>query len=394
MYRKKGEQEFFIIASIVAAAIDRHLCSGKTASEFLKPLTEMEEETSYSDLCEALINFSLTGSKNNDFSRFITEALLEENRSERYRRAFAEGMYCLVPGQKHYSNLLLEIPAPPAVLFVKGELMRECTSWDRSCITVVGTRKPSEYGLRVAQVLGTEIAAKQGIVVSGLAYGIDSAAQKAALKNGGVSIAVLASPLDQVYPRMHIGLFDEICKQGCAISEHPPGSALYRQYFPARNRIMSGMSQVTVVVESSQRSGTQITIEQALAQGRDVWAVPGPIFSPQSKGVNALIFAGAAMLFDVRDFIRTMCDEGILRHKQIDLMNPSPTAANLSKTADLDPAFRTLLAELSSSPASAEKLADRLQWPIRKVFSILAELDLKDVVRFSGGEYILTGHVL
>lgn len=394
MQRKKGEEAFFIIASIVAAALDKHLCSGKTAAEFLQRLSARSAEKSWAEMGEDLHNFASCAQGSNDFSRFLDEALRDERGSDRYRRAFAEGMYCIVRGEDNYSDLLQEIQAPPAVLFVKGELMRENTAWNESCITVVGTRKPSEYGLKVAQVLGLEIAANAGIVVSGLAYGVDSATQRAALKKDGVSIAVLASPLDQVYPRMHLGLFREICLHGCAVSEHPAGSVLHRQYFPARNRVMSGLSRVTVVVESSQRSGTQITVEQALAQGRDVWAVPGPIFSPQSKGVNALIFAGAAMLHDVQDFIKTMTELGILRKKYATREQSARADAPPSIAANLDAPCKRLIEELASSAASAEKLAERMHRPIHEVFALLAELDEMDLVRFSGGEYILTGEVL
>lgn len=387
------DEQAFVFASLLVSCLDKHLLKSKEVLSILH------------DIRKAGLHFS----ENKRFSEYIRSyygdvieekllnylifAELQEEDFAIHRKSFASGQYCTLLGDESYPRLLAEIPAAPVVLFMKGEIFRRIYDYQNACITLIGTRKPSDYGLRIARLLGGEIAKNKGVVVSGLAYGIDSSAQEAAVKAGGQSISVLASSLDDVYPKNHRSLFAEICKEGGAISEHPSGSVLYRQYFPARNRIMSGLSRTTVVIESSQRSGTLITVEQALAQGRDVWAVPGDIFSPQSKGVNALIAAGANVLHEPDLFLTEMQAQGVLRKG----LNDQKRITELNTKEDLSEKKLELLKYiatcLSKKSYSAEALAEQEMLAVSEVYWALTRLDELGLLSFSGGEYLLTGQV-
>lgn len=200
-------------------------------------------------------------------------------------------------GDEKYPSALREISDPPKQLFCRGDI-----SLLQSYMTaIIGTRKPTGYGVLVAKQIGAVIA-KDQVVVSGLAYGIDAIAHETALKHGGKTVAVLGSGVDDasVYPRVHRGLANRIVKAGgLLISEYMPGSKPLKFHFPARNRIIAGLSQQVLVVEAGVDSGTLITANLALDYNREVWAVPGSINSEMSKGTNQLILEGAKPLVDV-----------------------------------------------------------------------------------------------
>lgn len=196
-----------------------------------------------------------------------------------------------------YPPLLKEIFQPPMVLFCRGELQPFAHR-----IAMVGARKFTLYGKHVAEELGAEIASRGITVVSGGARGIDTSSHTGALKTGR-TVAVLGCGIDVVYPPENRALFDEIAEKGAVISEYSPGTAPLAPFFPARNRIISGLSMGTLVVEAAERSGSLITAELALSQGRDVFAVPGSIYSPTSEGCNRLIQQGAKLVRSVDDVL-------------------------------------------------------------------------------------------
>ena len=201
-----------------------------------------------------------------------------------------------------YPLRLKSIDQPPPVLFYKGDI--SCVN--NYAIAIVGTRQKSDYGKQVTKELSNFLVHNGITVVSGLARGIDSIAHQAALDAGGSTIAVMGCGVDIVYPPEHRTLYNQIQEMGLVVSDYPPGTQPEGINFPPRNRIISGLSMATVVVEAGERSGALITAEFALNQGREVFAVPGPIFAPHSKGTNRLIRDGAIPLNDYEDILNLL----------------------------------------------------------------------------------------
>ena len=202
-----------------------------------------------------------------------------------------------------YPLRLKQIADPPPVLYYAGTL--EPDADDRS-LAVVGTRSPTEYGKRAAAVLTRDLAANGLTIVSGLALGIDGIAHRSALEAGGRTIAVLAGGLDRVYPKEHADLFRRIQQQGAIVSEHPPGVRPLSGRFPRRNRLISGITMGTLVVEAGVKSGTRYTVYQALEQNREVFCVPGEIFSPASAFTNRMIQEGAKLVLNCGDILEEL----------------------------------------------------------------------------------------
>lgn len=196
------------------------------------------------------------------------------------------------------------IHEPPATLFIRGELRAE----DENAVAIVGARKCTAYGKQVAYDLAYELAHRGVTVVSGMALGIDGEAHKGALDAGGRTIAVLGSGVDEksIYPHTHISLAERIIKNGAVLSEFPPGSPSYPSNFPRRNRIVSALSLGVVVVEAGEKSGSLITTNFALEQGKEVFAVPGLIYSPASAGANLLIQQGAKLIRNADDILEEL----------------------------------------------------------------------------------------
>ena len=187
---------------------------------------------------------------------------------------------------------LQNIPTPPKQLFAIGDIPT-----DKPFITIVGSRKPTAYGTEITEIIARDLAMSGAIVVSGLALGIDSIAHKACIEAGGLTVAVLPCGLDKIYPATHRNLALQILEKGGAlVSEYEAGTPALKQNFVARNRLVSGLSQATIIIEAAQKSGTLITAGFALEQNRDVYAVPGNITSPTSAGTNQLISQGAGII--------------------------------------------------------------------------------------------------
>lgn len=274
-----------------------------------------------------------------------------------------------------YPPLLKEIPDPPPVLFVKGRLLPD----DRRAIAVVGTRRATAYGRQACEAL-VEALSRQGItIVSGLARGIDAVAHRAALRAGGRTIAVMASGLDTVYPAEHRGLAREIEGQGALLSEHPLGVRPEARHFPRRNRILSGLSLGVLVVEAPEDSGAMWTVQWAAEQGREVFAVPGSIFSPASRGTNRLIQDGAKLVLEVQDILEEFNLSGALA-----LQPPLPQAEPV-------PASETearILGLLSAAePVHADEIGRQAGLPIAVVTSTLTLMELRGVVKHLGGMF-------
>ena len=211
------------------------------------------------------------------------------------------GVRILTIGDADYPDRLKNIYDPPVVLYVKGRL----PAFDEElAVTVVGSRKPSEYGRRMAARIGLELAQAGALVVSGIAQGLDTEALKGALKGGGAVVSVLGCGVDVHYPWENLYLYDDVTSAGALISEYPPGTEPEGWHFPVRNRILSGLSLGVVAVECTLKSGTMSTVNQALDQDRDIFAVPGNADAPLSEGPNRLIQQGAKLVTCARDIVR------------------------------------------------------------------------------------------
>ncbi len=201
-----------------------------------------------------------------------------------------------------YPKRLREIAQPPWVLYVKGDK----GLLTRPSLAVVGTRKPTPYGLRMTGLLVRELASAGMVIVSGMAAGIDGEAHRAALDAGGMTVAVLGSGVDVVYPPSHRRLYEKLVGEGAVISESPPGTRPLKGLFPRRNRLISGLSYGTLVVEAAERSGSLITADFSAEQGREVFAVPGPATSAQNRGTLRLIQQGAKCVIDAGDIFEEL----------------------------------------------------------------------------------------
>jgi DNA processing protein len=213
-----------------------------------------------------------------------------------------EGCHFLVRGTPDYPTVLEEIYDPPLILYARGHL----EALQDPCIAIVGTRKPTIYGLQMAQGLGSDLGSRGISIISGLARGIDAAAHRGCLEQNGRTIAVLGCGIDVVYPREHQQLTKKILEKGLLLSEFIPGTSPSPQNFPVRNRIISGLATGTVIVEASEYSGSLITARLAMEQNRDVFAVPGNLTSPQSFGPNFLIKQGAKLVQSWRDVVEEL----------------------------------------------------------------------------------------
>lgn len=274
-----------------------------------------------------------------------------------------------------YPPLLRSLPDAPPVLYTKGDLTPADRQW---AVAIVGTRRATAYGKQAAERLAGDLARNGVTIVSGLARGIDAAAHWAALKAGGRTLGVMACGIDQVYPAQHARLAAQIAERGALLTETPIGSPPEAGNFPARNRIISGLSLAVIVVEAGDRSGALITADRALEQGRDVFAVPGSIFSHTSAGANRLISEGATLVRSAEDVLEAL-----------NLTMVTQQAEAQAVITD-DPIEAALLQVVSHEPVHIDEIVRGMDMPISQVSSVLALMELKGLVRQVGGmNYVL-----
>lgn len=267
-----------------------------------------------------------------------------------------------------YPAALKEIQAPPSGLFVQGALLPA----DELAIAVVGTRRATAYGRDMTRRFSHDLAEAGVTVISGLALGVDTIAHTAALDAGGRTLAVSGCGLDQVYPAPNRRLAERIRAQGALISEYPPGVGPSAQHFPARNRIVSGMSRGVLVVEAPASSGALITSTFAADQGRDVYAVPGSALSTMSDGCHALIRTGAMLVTSAADILEVLVVEHVREQHQMRMEFP------------LAPDERRMLNLIGAEPRHVDDLADESGLQISIAAATLLTLELKGMVRQSG----------
>ncbi len=288
------------------------------------------------------------------------------------------GIHLCTRDDPAFPQQLLRIPDPPLCLYCQGA--PGCLQ--DHCVAIVGARSATPYGRRIAYQLGKDLA-RQGItVVSGVALGIDAQAHQGALAAGGPTAGVLGCGLDVVYPRGHAPLYEAIRDQGVLLSEYPPGTPPAGHHFPARNRLISGLAAGVVVVEATRRSGSLITAQLALDQGREVFAVPGRIDSTKSEGPHRLLQQGAYLVHCSRD----ITDALAFRHQAPE--SPSPTV----HPPELGPDETRMLQAISTYPVDIDTLIQTSGFTPAQAARLLLTLELQGCIRqLPGQQYERTG---
>ncbi|TEB16555.1 hypothetical protein Psfp_01165 [Pelotomaculum sp. FP] len=316
-----------------------------------------------------------------DRANGLAERRSKLNPQEEAEKLDSMGISYVCHSDPDYPENLSAIYDPPPVLFYKGRLQAA----DTLSVAIVGARKPSPYGLVVAEKLAKDLTALGLTIISGMARGIDSAAHRGALASCGRTIAVLGCGPDVVYPRENKELMDGIMNNGAVVSEFPPGTQPEAWRFPVRNRIISGLSQATLVVEAAERSGALITADFALEQGRDVMAVPGNVVNPLSRGPHRLIKQGARLIEGAGD---------VLDELGMEKLFPAQ-ASGADRKMKMSYEEETLYGLLSLDPVSLDELIIRAGLLPQKVMAALMYLEIKGLTRQLPGKfYIRTGRDL
>lgn len=267
-----------------------------------------------------------------------------------------------------YPSLLKQIYDPPSGLYIKGTLPKEGIKK----ISIVGARRCSQYGINVTFQLSKELAEKGFTIVSGMARGIDTIANKGALAVKKPTIAVLGCGVDVCYPAENKNLMQEIIENGCVISEYPPGTYASAVNFPKRNRIIAGISTATIIVEATQKSGALITVNQAIENGREVFAVPGNITSALSQGTNELIKQGCPMITNVNDVLFEL---GITYNEEEKKKCIEKDISGLAKEE------KTVYDCINLEPISADDIANRLNQSIQEIQTVLSLLEIYGYIK-------------
>ncbi|MGC4004436.1 MAG: DNA-processing protein DprA [Pirellulales bacterium] len=284
----------------------------------------------------------------------------------------------LIEGTDDYPSPLAEIPDPPGMLFRRGELLPA----DRMSVAIVGTRHCSQYGIRMAERLAAGLVKSGYTVVSGLARGIDAAAHQSALKAGGRTIAVLGSGVIDVYPTEHKPLAERVIASGCLLSETPPDGRVEKGAFPRRNRIISGLTLGTIVVEAGLKSGSLITARHAMEQGREVFAVPGHADEETARGCHRLIRDGAKLVESIDDVLEELGP----------LPTPTPTADGTiirnPIELQLNDVECAILDLIRTDATGVDGVIVGSGLPVQQVLATLSVLEMKRLIRRLSGQLV------
>ncbi|RJQ68773.1 MAG: DNA-protecting protein DprA [Desulfobacteraceae bacterium] len=283
-----------------------------------------------------------------------------------------KGYTIITPQDSLYPALLHHIPDPPPVLFCYGRPEQAMYP-----VAVVGSRRATHYGLNSTRRLCAQLAERGVTVVSGMALGIDTAAHQGALNGGGRTVAVLGSGLDQIYPPQNVKLFHQIAERGCVMTEFFSQAAPEAHHFPMRNRVISGMSLGTVVVEAARRSGSLITARLAAEQNREVFAVPGSIHSATARGTHDLIKQGAKLVENADDILEEIAPALSTAPSESRGAKPLPELSALEKS---------VFTALDAHPVHIDELARRVKEDIGVLAGILSQLELKGVICREAGK--------
>ncbi len=284
------------------------------------------------------------------------------------------GVRLLVRGTEQYPKSLATISDPPYLLYVRGTIEAR----DTNAVAIVGSRHCTTYGKRIGERLAGDLSRAGFTVISGLARGIDGVAHRAALQAGGRTIAVLAGGLSKIYPPEHAELAEQVVQQGALLSESSMRMEPMAGMFPARNRLISGLSRAVVVIEAAERSGALITATHAADQGRTVFAVPGPLDSEASAGTHQLLRKGAVLVRGIEDII-----------EELDGVKPTiARAAPAKPPVEMDPVQKQIWEFLRERGRHIDEIAQELRLPVAQISSALLMLEMKKAVqRLPGNQY-------
>jgi DNA processing protein len=294
-------------------------------------------------------------------------------------RATEHHVRIITPMEAEYPEALKTIHDPPLALYVRGALRPE----DRKAIAIVGSRSTSSYGLSAADRLAYQLAQTGFTVVSGLARGTDTAAHSGALKGGGRTVAVLGGAIDCLYPPENAGLADQIARKGAVVSEYPMGRQADRMTFPYRNRIISGLSMGVLLTESGLKGGSMHTVESAMEQGRTVYALPGRVDTPGSRGPHMLIKNGARLVERIDDVLEEF--EFLIPPAEREV--PEPEIAALPDVP-MTEQEACIVEALWQEPLDADSLARELGMPSHELSSLLLGLEMKRIIRTLPGRVV------
>lgn len=316
----------------------------------------------------------------NELKIKLTSNKLKDEAKRDYEYCINNDIKLLSFNSNEYPINLTNIPSPPPLLYYKGTLLPE----DECSISIVGSRKYTEYGNIATKKLAYELSSCNISIISGMARGIDGFAHKYAINANGRTIAVLGTGINVIYPTEHSKLYNEIIENGAVISEFPLNTAALPKNFPIRNRIVAGLSLGTLVIEAAQKSGSMITARLAGEFGRNVYAIPGNIFNSQSVGTNELIKDGAKIV---------TCTEDILIdiYSELNQIVPQPKQLTLFTPTNLSEMESKIYSELSLEPVLIDSICKKLNIPLTKILETLTILELQGYVKqLPGQKYIIT----
>jgi len=301
-----------------------------------------------------------------ELCRKLLQSVKEWRLEEEYKRLCEKQLRLYTIEDDKYPSRLRMIPSPPYAIYVKGKLPEE----NALSVAIVGARECSTYGEVMARQYAGTLANAGVQIISGMARGIDGVSQKSALSAGGKTFAVLGCGADVCYPREHYALYTEIQKCGGVISEQPIGTQPLPQFFPARNRIISGLSDLVIVIEAKERSGSLITADMALEQGKDVYALPGPCNSRLSKGCHNLIRQGAGILLSPRELLEEL---GVFYKKGMKNVTENKIL--------LETPEKLVYSCLDFYPKSLNQILENTGFTVSAVMQIIVGLELKGYIK-------------
>ena len=326
-------------------------------------------------------------------SNLICNSRKEWDLDKKYEEIQQKRIHMVTLGENTFPVNLQNISDPPFALYYKGRLPEEAIP----SVAIIGARQCSEYGRYIAQELGKCLGENHIQVISGMASGIDGISQYSAAQAGGRSFGVLGCGVDVCYPKSNQRLYDELVNSGGILSSYPPGTQPLKQFFPLRNRIVSGLADVLVVIEARQKSGTSITVEMALEQGKDIYAVPGRVTDRLSDGCNKMLREGAHVFLSPHDFLQELQQllpdkmACALRRKVKELLNNEGMCKlsknEMDKRMDADDKYNKIQAVLDFYPQYVDGIADRLKneqgfdISTEKLNALLVQMCLLDLVK-------------
>lgn len=308
---------------------------------------------------------------------------IENFELEQEYQAFQKKNIMFIPYfDEKYPERLKQISAPPYALYVKGSLPDE----NKPTVAIVGARQCTAYGERMSLCFAEAMAEAGVQIISGMARGVDGAAQRGALNVGGTSYGILGSGIDICYPREHIGLYMDLQKAGGILSEQPAGTPPLREYFPARNRIISGLSDVVLVIEAKSKSGSLITADMALEQGKEVYALPGPIDSELSRGCHELIRQGAGILISPEELLEELHLASILKPGE-------PDFKECKNEKVLETTEVLVYSKLDLYPKSVNQLLEETGLPPDKLMQQIISLMMKGYIKEVSRNYYIKAEI-